>query len=154
MRLSEYMDYRLIYLDVPAKDKNEAITAVIELMKKNKALENSDEFLEEVFQRESLGSTGIGKGVAIPHTRTKSVKKIIIAFARLDTGIDFGAEDGEPVRILFVIGTPTDTVGEYLKILAKLSKILKESSLRKKLLKAKSAQEVLDQLIEAENVPS
>ncbi len=151
MRLSEYLDYRLIYLDVAAKEKKDAITKVVELMKKNKVINNADEFLEEIFQRESLGSTAIGRGVALPHTRTKSVKKLIIAFARLTKGIDFGAEDREPVRLIFVIGTPADTVGEYLKILAKLSRLLKEGGLRKKLLKAQSAQEVLDLIVEAEN---
>ncbi len=151
MRLSQYMNEGLIYLDISAKDKSDAIAQMVQLMAKSKALKDANVFGDEVNQRESLGSTGIGKGIAIPHARSKHVAKITIAFARLEKGIDFGAEDDELVRLVFLMGTPVDAVGEYLKILAKLSRLLKENGLRKKLLKADSPDEVMNMIEEAED---
>ena len=151
MRLQEYITTDSIYLDIEAPDKNGAIAAIVEHMAKSRLLQNPEEFKKEVYERERLGSTGIGKGIAIPHARTRAVSKLIIAFARLQKGVDFGAEDDDPVRLIFLLGTPVDTVGDYLKILAKLSRLLKESTLRKQLLKAKSGEEVLDLLEEAED---
>jgi mannitol/fructose-specific phosphotransferase system IIA component (Ntr-type) len=79
------------------------------------------------------------------------VKRIVVAMARLRAGIDFSAEDGEPVQLIFLIGTPEDKAAEYLKVLARLSKLLKENGLRQELLTAVSAAEVLKLLEQAES---
>lgn len=152
MRLLDYLSANLIFLDLSGKDKNDAIGKVVHLMKQHKAIDDEKDFIKEVFQREALGCTAIGGSVAIPHARTKAVKKIIIAFARLTPGIDFGAEDKEPVRLLFVLGTPLDAVGEYLKVLARLSKLLKEEKTRQKLLQVKTAQEAYKVVEEYEDL--
>ncbi len=151
MRLLDYLSTKLIFLDLAGKDKNDVIAKVVHLMKQQKAIDDEKDFIKEVFQREALGCTAIGGNVAIPHARTKAVKKIIIAFARLTPGIDFGAEDKEPVRLLFVLGTPLDAVGEYLKVLARLSKLLKEEKTRLKLLQVKTAQEAYKVVEESED---
>jgi nitrogen PTS system EIIA component len=151
VRLLEYLSANLIFLDLSGKDKDDIITKVVHLMKQQKAIDDEKDFLKEVFQREALGCTAIGGSVAIPHARTKTVKKIIIAFARLTPGIDFGAEDKAPVRLLFVLGTPLDAVGEYLKVLAKLSKLLKEGKTREKLLLARNTKEVYKILEDSED---
>jgi nitrogen PTS system EIIA component len=151
LRLLEYISTNSVFLDIVAHDKNEAISQVVESMAKAHLIQNSEEFKKEVFERERLGSTGIGKGIAIPHARTRAVNKLIIAFARLQKGVDFGAEDDDPVRLIFLLGTPVDTVGDYLKILAKLSRLLKENGLRKQLLKAHTNDQVIALLEEAED---
>ncbi len=154
MRLLEYISTNSIFLDIEARDKNDAIAQVVDCMAKAHLIQNAEEFKKEVFERERLGSTGIGKGIAIPHARTRAVHKLIIAFARLQKGVDFGAEDDDPVRLIFLLGTPVDTVGDYLKILAKLSRLLKENGLRKQLLKARTNADVLSLLEEAEDLAS
>ncbi|HOT95807.1 MAG TPA: PTS sugar transporter subunit IIA [bacterium] len=154
MRLLEYMSNKSIFLDIEAKDKTEVISEIVDHMAAAHLIQNAEEFKKEVYERERLGSTGIGKGIAIPHARTRAVNRLIIAFARLKRGVDFGAEDDDPVRLIFLLGTPVDTVGDYLKILAKLSRLLKEDALRKKLLKAHSGEEVLELLQEAEGLTS
>ena len=154
MRLLEYISKNSIFLDIEAHDKTEAISIIVDSMAKAHMIQNAEEFKKEVYERERLGSTGIGKGIAIPHARTRAVNRLIIAFARLRTGVDFGAEDEDPVRLIFLLGTPVDTVGDYLKILAKLSRLLKEETLRKQLLKAQSNEKVLDLLLEAEGQAS
>ena len=150
MKISNYLRSDLIFLDLDAQRKDNAIAKIVELMEKNHVLTDSSAFLSEVLQRESLGSTAIGKGVALPHARTQNVKEIVIAFARLKEGVDFGAEDKEPVRLIFLLGTPLDAVGEYLKVLARLSKLLRDAKIRKGLLKAESPKEVLELFSNAE----
>jgi len=151
MRLSDYLDPNLILLDLPALDKSEALAQIAARLVEKKLISDRDEFLSAVNKREVQGCTAIGRCLAIPHARTKTLKKIIVVMARLLAGIDFGAEDGEPVRLIFLIGTPEDRAGEYLKVLARLSKLLKENGLRQKLLKAESIAEVLELLAQAEN---
>ncbi|RLD13088.1 PTS sugar transporter subunit IIA [candidate division KSB1 bacterium] len=140
----------LIFLDVDAKDKQEAIRRTIDMMQASGAISSGDKFYQAVMEREALGSTAIGKGLALPHARTQYVDEIIIALTRLKSGIAFDAADGEPVELIFLLGTPIKIVGEYLSVLAKLSKIVKDDKTRKKLLKAKSAVEIKSIFVEAE----
>ncbi|HQH46823.1 MAG TPA: PTS sugar transporter subunit IIA, partial [Candidatus Aminicenantes bacterium] len=97
------------------------------------------------------GGTAIGRGLAIPHARTRTLERVVMAMARLRPGVDFGAEDGEPVRLVFLLGAPEDKAGEYLKVLGKLSRLLKENGLRKELLKAATPEAVLELLEAAES---
>jgi fructose-specific phosphotransferase system IIA component len=142
LRIIDYMRHNLIFLDIDAEDKGEAIARTVEMMKKKGAVNNVQKFVDAVFERESLGSTAIGRGMALPHARTQQIDQITIAMTRLSKGVEFGAADGQPVNLLFLLGTPLKAVGEYLAVLAKLSKILREDKTRKKLLKAKTTREV------------
>jgi len=140
----------LIFLDVEAKDKQEAIQKTIDMMQASGAISNGAKFYSAVMEREALGSTAIGKGLALPHARTQHVDEITIALTRLKPGIEFDAADGEPVELIFLLGTPLKVVGEYLSVLAKLSKIVKDDKTRKKILKAKSPVEIKSIFVEAE----
>ncbi|MCU0237449.1 MAG: PTS sugar transporter subunit IIA [Acidobacteria bacterium] len=151
MRLADYLDPDLILLDLPAPGRNEALAQIADRLAEKKLIKDRDDFLAAVHKREVQGCTAIGRCMAIPHARSKTVKRIVVAMARLRDGIDFSAEDGEPVRLIFLIGTPEDRAGEYLKVLGRLSKLLKENDLRKELLKAASATEVLGLLEQAES---
>lgn len=142
MRIIDYMRHTLIFLDIDAEDKDEAITKTVEMMKLKGAVNNVQKFVDAVFERESLGSTAIGKGMALPHARTQQIDQITIAMTRLKKGVEFGAADGQPVNLIFLLGTPLKAVGEYLAVLAKLSKILREDKTRKKFLKAKTSREI------------
>lgn len=142
MRIIDYMRHSLIFLDIEAADKGEAISKTVELMKLKGAIKNAQKFVDAVFERESLGSTAIGKGVALPHARTQEIDLITIAMTRLQKGVDFDAGDGQPVNLIFLLGTPLKAVGEYLAVLAKLSKIIREDKTRKKLLKAQNIRDV------------
>lgn len=151
MRVVDYMRDSLILLDLEANTKKEAITKIVDTMQKNDVVSKAPKFLDAVFERESLGSTAIGKGMALPHARTQYIDQITITMARLKNGIDFNAADGKPVNLLFLLGTPLKAVGEYLSVLAKLSKILKNDKTREKILKAESPSQVRTILEEAES---
>ncbi len=150
MRVIDYMSNNLILLDIEVSSKREAISRMVDALSTADAVSDGAKFLEAVFERESLGSTAIGKGMALPHARTQHIDRITIMMARLKEGIDFGAADGQPVRLLFLLGTPLKAVSEYLAVLARLSKILKNDKTREKILKASTPTEVRTILEEAE----
>lgn len=89
-------------------------------------------------QREKLGSTGIGDGVAIPHGKVSDLNEMVVAFGRSQQGIAFDAIDGKPVRLFFLLLAPEHSTGQHLKALAKISKMLKTPNFRKKLIDAKT----------------
>jgi nitrogen PTS system EIIA component len=92
--------------------------------------------------REQIGSTGIGDGVAIPHGKLANLPEIEICFGRSITGVPFAAADNKPVHLFFLLLAPTDSSGPYLKALARLARFLKSPHIRSRLLHAESAQEI------------
>ncbi len=151
MRVIDYMPENLILLDLEATTKKEAITKMVDRLRETGVVSDGSKFLEAVFERESLGSTAIGNGMALPHARTQYIDKITILMARLKESIDYKASDGKDVKLLFLLGTPLKAVGEYLSVLAKLSKILKNDKTRENILKATTPNLVRTILEEAES---
>ena len=94
--------------------------------------------------REIIGSTGIGKGFAIPHAKTDAVKDIIIGVGILDQAIDYEAIDDKPVNIVFMFLTPISLSQEYLTLLARISRFAQDVNFREKFLNAKNSQEIID----------
>jgi mannitol/fructose-specific phosphotransferase system IIA component (Ntr-type) len=108
-------------------------------MKDRRVIQDEEAVLEEIFSRESRGGTSLGNGVAIPHARVKSIDRIVMAMAKLSDGIHFSAEDRQPVRFVFLLVTPLEKLNEYLKVLAGLSKFMKNRKLLKQLFAVESA---------------
>ena len=99
-------------------------------------------------QREKLGSTGIGDGVAIPHGKVSDLHELIVAFGRSKKGIVFDAIDGKPVHLFFLLLAPENSTGQHLKALAKISKMLKTPNFRKKLIDARTTSDLYKAIIE------
>jgi nitrogen PTS system EIIA component len=99
-------------------------------------------------QREKLGSTGIGDGVAIPHGKVSDLHDLVVAFGRSRKGIAFDAIDGKPVHLFFLLLAPENSTGQHLKALAKISKMLKTPDFRKKLIDAKSTSDLYRAIVE------
>jgi PTS system nitrogen regulatory IIA component len=102
------------------------------------------EIVEVLLERERLGSTGIGGGIGIPHGKLKHLDQMIIAFGLSRKGVDFESLDGEPTRIFFLLITPEKLAGLHLKLLARISRILKNEPFRHRLLQAKDADEIYE----------
>ena len=100
-------------------------------------------------ERERLGSTGIGDGVAIPHGKLKNLDQLLLAFGCSKTGINFDSMDGKPAHLFFLLLAPEESVGIHLKTLARISKLLKSPAVRESLLNA-SGSDALFQIIAAE----
>jgi len=132
-----------IVLDLKALDKESAINEIVAMLVKQQKIKTSIEAVDTLMQREKLGSTGIGQGVAIPHCRCDVVKEQVAVFAISKSGVEFNSLDGSPVHILFLLIGPTDAAGEHLQTMAKISRILKDKILRETLLAAATAKDVL-----------
>ena len=144
MQISKYLRAKFICTELTAETKDEAIEELANLIKSCPEINNFDQFVKDVFEREAALSTGIGHNVAIPHARSQAVDKLIVAFGISHKGIDFKAVDEKPVHLVFLIGVPHKKVDNYIKVLAYLTRLLKKQSLRKQLLGTKKPDEVID----------
>ncbi|MDH4267535.1 MAG: PTS sugar transporter subunit IIA, partial [Deltaproteobacteria bacterium] len=98
--------------------------------------------MEILLERESLGSTGIGEGVAIPHGKSKEVKRLLASFGRSLAGMDFQAMDGKPTHLFFLLVAPENSAGIHLKALARISRLMKDNVFRKRLMEVNSGEEI------------
>lgn len=153
IKLSRLLKENLINLELQASNKNGIIAELIELLSKSRKIKNKKSFYKAMLEREKLGSTGIGNGVAIPHAKSEGVGDFIIAFARKDSGIDFGALDGEKTYLFFAMASSKNAVGGHLKVLAQISGLVRDKFIVDLLRKAKNKKEILKIISEAERRP-
>lgn len=138
------MSENLISLNLSSKTKDEVLKELSALMGTAPHIgANSEVIYKALLDRETLGSTGIGKGVAIPHAKTDAVEQLTIAFGISRQKIDFKSLDEEEVNIFFAFASPTKDSSIYLKVLARISRFIREEEFRKALLECKTGKEVL-----------
>ena len=142
MKIVDLLNPAAIVPNLQAADKS---TALEELADAIVGVENGldrQEVIGVLQERERLGSTGIGEGVAIPHGKLKDIDKLLVSFGRSEGGVEFDSMDGKPARLFFLLLAPEESVGIHLKTLARISKLLKSSSVRRRLLDATSSEEI------------
>lgn len=144
MTLSKFLKKDLINLDLKAKDKNNAINEIIDLISKDKQIKNKQELKTSILEREKMQSTGIGNGIAFPHAKINSIKNIIIAFAKSKEGIDFNSIDNKLVNIFFMIIGNQEKHNEYLEIMSKIARILSKEENRQTILETTSSEKIID----------
>ena len=142
--ISDYLDDRLVvFLDV--ETQKEAIAALVDALDFGSVLKDKQIFHQAILDREKIVSTGIGLGVAVPHTKLPGYENFFIAVGvQSNRGIEWNALDGSQVHLIFMIGGPDNRQTEYLNILSRLTMAIKDPERRKNLLKATSAQQVID----------
>ncbi|HHE38483.1 MAG TPA: PTS sugar transporter subunit IIA [Candidatus Cloacimonetes bacterium] len=138
----EIFSPELIKMNYFALDKKSCLSEMAEFLFEHSIVSSFEEFFKTILERENLMSTGIGRGIAIPHSRSETVKKLTIAVYLLDNELDFQSIDDEPVRMVFMIAVPKDMKQEYMKLLSAISNFLKLEENRDKLLGCKSNLEV------------
>ncbi|MDD5496165.1 MAG: PTS sugar transporter subunit IIA [Candidatus Omnitrophica bacterium] len=143
IKLSALLKPKSINLDLKGKDKVNIITELVDLVGASGKVKNKKALVNALVEREKLGSTAIGKGVAIPHTKIEGVGAPILAFGRCGEGVDFNSLDGEKTRIFFILISSKEDVGIHLKILAKISHIIKDKFAVGLFKKAKNKDEIL-----------
>lgn len=149
-KVSVLLKEKFINLNLESTTKKEVILELAGIVGQSSKLKNKKAFFEAILERESLGSTGIGCGVAIPHAKTKVAADFILAFGVSKAGIDFGALDGEKTYLFFVLASPKDDIGGHLKILAEASRIVKDKFTVDLLKRAQDKKEVLKIILNAE----
>jgi PTS system nitrogen regulatory IIA component len=140
--LRDLLQENLIIEEIKAVDKRGVLLEFARLLKTMNRVDDEKELLRALLERESLGSTGIGDGVAIPHGKLPLGSEMIVAFGRSSKGIDFQSMDSKPVFLVFLLVTPEDKPGDHLKALARISRILKNPVLRESLRTAPHRQEL------------
>ena len=153
MKLSDFVVREAILADVRVGTKEAAIRAMVESLGAGGSLKASEQesIIAAILKREELGSTGIGKGVAVPHTKHPSVDKLVATIALSKDGVEFASLDGEAVHILFLLVSPPDRPGDHLRALENISRHLRNDNFCNFLKQATSPQAVVDLLEEADN---
>lgn len=141
--LAEFFQESLCVFDLQSTDKRGALAEMVERISSESQLKDQDLILEMLLNRESLGSTGIGKGVAFPHGRSLAVQELTLLFGRSEKGIEFDALDNKPTHLFFlIIAPPQDKENLYLQVLGYLVELIKSSNVRKKLMEASNYDEL------------
>jgi PTS system nitrogen regulatory IIA component len=148
--IRDLLQENLIIEELYAIDKRGVLGEFAHMLKSRNKVDNEEELLRVLLEREALGSTGIGDGVAIPHGKLPMNSDMIIAFGRSKKGVDFQAMDSRPVHLFFLLVTPEDKAGDHLKALARISRVLKNPDLRE-CLKTASTRQELQRLIYQED---
>jgi mannitol/fructose-specific phosphotransferase system IIA component (Ntr-type) len=150
MNLGNYIAREDIHLELRAQTKPEVLRELVALFRFDAATER--ELLALLERREQTGSTGIGRGIAVPHCRTPIVTRLRVIYARRPGGIEFGAVDGAPVEHLFVlIAPPVEASNEYLPVLGRIARLASEPDVPERLRSAKTPEDFLS-ILAAKNV--
>lgn len=147
MKIKELLNKQSIATKVNISGKREIIEYLLDLAAKSGRVVDRQIVLADLLEREKVLSTGIGKGIAMPHCKTKGISNFVISVLTTAEPVDFDSLDGEPVSFFILILGLEDQVGLNLKILSKVSKILNSESNRIKLIQANSTEEIYDALI-------
>ena len=153
MKFSDFICNAAITAELAADDKPSVIDEMVDaLVAANEvSAENRDSIVAKIMQREELGSTGIGRGVAVPHTKHPGVDKLVGTVAISADGVDFDSLDGEKVQLFFLLISPPDRPGDHLRALENISRQLRDDMFCRFLKQSKSAEDVSQLLEEADN---
>ncbi len=144
MKITDYLTPELVVAELVLSSKDEALQKLAEQVAAVIPGLESGGVLTVLKEREALGSTGIGGGIAIPHGKLSGLEEVIVLFARSSQGVEFAAVDGNPVHLIFLLLAPEGAAGTHLKILARISRMLKQSEFRDKLMAAADAEALYD----------
>ena len=152
MKISEFLNIEAIEPELGASNKPGVIRELVGLLLRAAPTLDPNAIVDVLSRREKLQSTGIGQGIAIPHGRTDAVSAITACFGRSVSGVDFQSLDGEPTHLFFTLLVPEEAQGAHLKALARLSRLLKKTELRQRLMDASDAESLYAILVEEDQL--
>ncbi|MCE5266202.1 MAG: PTS sugar transporter subunit IIA [Deltaproteobacteria bacterium] len=151
MKITEMLRREFILEGLKAQNKHDALVELAGVFESGGIRVNPETMLQVLLERERLGSTGIGDGIAIPHGKVPGLDQIVVSFGRSHEGIEFDAMDGRPVQLFFLLMAPENSAGGHLKALARISRMLRDQSFRKNLLEAKDREALFGIIAEMDN---
>jgi len=143
MKIADFLSKECIKIGLKSRSKRDVLEEMVEVLVTAGKIKDKKKVLEALLEREELGSTGIGQGVAIPHGKTDEVTDIVAAFGLSRDGVGFDTLDGDPVNIFFLLLAPHNASGVHLKSLAKISGLLKDKYFRKALTGCQKPEDVV-----------
>lgn len=153
MKFSDFVSTQSICAELSSSDKVSVIAELVDSLVKAGDINEADrdDIVKAIMKREDLGSTGIGRGIAVPHTKHPSVAKLVGTVGVSSQGVDFESLDGEKVQLFFLLVSPPDRPGDHLRALENISRQLRDETFCRFLKQSKSAEDIVQLLEEADN---
>ncbi len=153
MKFADFVCHEAVQAELVSEDKESVIRELVGSLVKAGRIsgEDSEDIVRAIIKREELGSTGIGRGVAVPHTKHPSVERLVGTVGISHDGVDFDSLDGEKVQLLFLLVSPPDRPGDHLRALENISRQLRDDMFCKFLKQAKTSEDIGQLLQEADN---
>ena len=142
MKISEILHRSAIIANLKSNDKKGVLEELAAAVS-DKTEADSQHILKVLLEREQLGRTGIGGGIGIPHGKLNAINSIVVGFGLSRGGVDFDSLDNKPVHIFFLLITPENSTGSHLKVLAQISRLLKQNDFKDRLMKAENVDDII-----------
>ena len=147
MKINDVLNKEAINVNLTARDKKGVLEELVAPVA-SAAGATTDQLVKVLLERERLGSTGIGSGIGIPHGKLKNMESLILGFGISRQGVNFESMDGRPTHIFFLLLTPENSAGIHLKLLARISRLLKNDTFKERLMQAQTAEDIIDAISE------
>ncbi len=146
MGLTDYLHKEAMCMDLESRQRDDAIRALLDQLVEAELIDAEllEPALKAVLDRERVGSTAIGRGVAVPHARLEGIEQILVAFGYSSAGVSFHALDGEPVHQIFLVMAPNGSAGEYIEVMERITRLIQDQDFRRFVGRARRPSEVID----------
>ena len=151
MKIDDILKPSSIIANLNSNKKEDVLREITDFLKNMGLIKDKKTLFSTLMEREKLGSTGIGENVAIPHGKSEELSQITTVFGRSLEGIDFESLDQKPVHFVFMVIAPSNSTGQHLKALARISRLFKNQSLRDDILKLQDANQIYSLLLEEDS---
>lgn len=148
MKITDFLDVRTVIPMLASREKNAVLQEMADWLAVGHPFLDKKRVLEVLLERERISTTAIGEGVAIPHGKLPGVERVLGVFGRSPEGVDFASLDGRPTHLFFVLIAPENAAADHLKALARISRLLKDESFRRRLMEEKTSQEIFRAIAE------
>lgn len=144
MKITDFLSAETVIPALASRDKNTVLKEMAYWLASQHRPLDGQRVLNVLLEREKISTTAIGEGVAIPHGKLPGVERVLGVFARSPEGVDFASLDGEPTYLFFMLIAPEDAAADHLKALARISRLLKDATFRKRLMHGQTSKEIFD----------
>ncbi len=148
--INQLLDPNRVRIDLPGTSKSEVINALVDVLEGHEGIDSLETVRSAIFEREEMMSTGVGKGLGLPHAKTPATTETVAAFATTAQPVDFGAIDDDPIRLLLLLVGPEDHKSQHVKILGRISRLVSRDPLREQLIEAEEPETVIQILRKGE----
>jgi len=143
MTLLDHLREDLVFLDIHPRDMHDCLKSIVDQAASRGAINDPEDALGRLLERERTMSTGMGGGVAVPHAKTEKCRNMVVAMGRVDEGVDFRSIDAKPVYLVFLLLGPPDSTRQHVDLLARIAYLVKTPGVVDAIRAAKSPAEVL-----------
>jgi PTS system nitrogen regulatory IIA component len=144
------IDARLVFRGVPGRTREEVLEELSRRVAASGAVPDARELAQRLLDREKLGCTGLGDGIAIPHCKLPDIDRVAVSVASTENPVDFGAADGKPITLIFLVVSPANGAATHLQALARVSRMLRVPGVAQRLREAPTRERLLEAVREAE----